>query len=401
LVGLWLEELAKGALLLLANPLFYWVFILVFIAGYRRIKRERQQFGVKIYDYFSEWKGTWLPALLIGLIYSIILTGAGAVFSYGTLIVFSILMIIMSISGRFTLLSPGFTAGLGFIILLILPGIWENLALSPTDLFLNTNFLSIAFLIGFMLFAEAIFIRRTRRQETFPGLVKSARGIWTGEQQLRKMTVVPLILLVPGGAIESFNPYWPLLSIGEATYGFVLFPFLLGFSFRVRAELAPVAGRVLSNQLIWLAILVLAISVGGYFLNGLSLLAIIVAIVGREFITYRFRLRQKQQNPLYKPQEEGLRVLGVIPGTPAARLGIQTGEVIAKVNDMRVNSKDALYEALQTSGASFKLDVLDDAGEVRFIQSAFYETDHYQLGLLFAGEPYRNEPRNEAAAAKE
>ncbi len=49
------------------------------------------------------------------------------------------------------------------------------------------------------------------------------------------------------------------------------------------------------------------------------------------------------------------------------------------------------YQALQKSGAFFKLDIIDDAGEVRFVQSAFYEGDHHELGLIFTEKPYRKE----------
>lgn len=389
LVELWLQELSRGALKVFVNPLFYWIFILVVLAGYQRIKNERQQFGVKVFDLFSEWKYTWFPAILTGLILSIIFAGVGLVYSYGTIIVLSVMMIILSIHLRFTLLSPSYTIGLTYIVLLFAPVIIKNQNYIPESYFTDINYLGLALLLGVMLIVEAFFIRRVKRDETFPRLLKSERGIWIGEHQIKKLTMIPLIFLVPGGVIESFAPYWPLISINDTTYGLVLFPFLLGFSHRVRASIAPLAAKHLSKKILLLGILVLAISVTGYYLKGLSLLALLIALFGREFITYRFRTQEKQKNAFFKPEEVGLRVIGIIPGTPAERLDIQVGEVVYKVNDKRIYSSDGFYEALQTSGAYFKLDILDDNGEVRFVQSAFYESDHYRLGLLFVEKPHR------------
>lgn len=53
---LWLEEIGKGVLKLFLNPLFYWSFVLAYLVGRKRIKRERTQFVVKVFDLFSEWK---------------------------------------------------------------------------------------------------------------------------------------------------------------------------------------------------------------------------------------------------------------------------------------------------------------------------------------------------------
>lgn len=352
---------------------------------------EREQFGVKVFDLFSEWRRTLLPAVITGILVSLILIGGGVVFSYGSLITLSFVMILLSLNLRFTLLSASYTIGLTYIVLLLLPTLLENQDVIPTAYFAENNFVGLTFLLGIMLVAEAIYVRRVKRNETFPRLVKSERGIWVGEHHLRKMSMIPLFFLVPGGVLESFAPYWPLISLGEESYGIVLFPFLLGFSHRIRASIAPVRGKQLSKQIFWLGMFVIAISVTGYFFEGLSPIALILAIFGREFITYRLRTQEKKQNAFFKPEQQGLRVLGIIPGTPAERLDIQAGEVITKINDRRVNNSDEFYKGLQAAGAYFKLEILDDQEEMRFVQSAFYESDHYRLGLLFIEAPHHHQ----------
>jgi len=79
----------------------------------------------------------------------------------------------------------------------------------------------------------------------------------------------------------------------------------------------------------------------------------------------------------------------MIPDSPADRLGILVGETILKVNGVVVTNSTEFYGALQASGAYFKLDVIDENGEVRFINSAFFEEDHYELGIIFAEKPHQ------------
>ncbi|WP_010098496.1 PDZ domain-containing protein [Ornithinibacillus scapharcae] len=145
----------------------------------------------------------------------------------------------------------------------------------------------------------------------------------------------------------------------------------------------------LSMNLLGLAVLVLVLATGSIFFSWLSIVAVIFAILGREFINYRFRTRDLTKASYFNHTNLGLRVLGIIPGSPADRLNILIGETVAKVNGSKIHSVDDLYEALQQTGSFFKIELIDSNGEIRFVQSAMYEGDHHELGLIFAGEPYR------------
>src|SRR3954451_12306754 len=51
----------------------------------------------------------------------------------------------------------------------------------------------------------------------------------------------------------------------------------------------------------------------------------------------------------------GLRIVGVSPGSPAERAGIQTGNVLTSVNGSRVTSLPELLKALENSGGRASL----------------------------------------------
>ncbi|HLR52070.1 MAG TPA: PDZ domain-containing protein [Candidatus Avamphibacillus sp.] len=389
MISSWLIEIAKAIGKFFLNPLFYWGILLVVIAGYRRIKKERIFFGSRVFDIFSEWKNTWILSILSGLLISAILLGVGIVFSYETIITLIIIAIILSITMRYTMLSVSYTIGLTYLLLLFLPYLWDEQTYFNYNLFSNINYAGIAILLGLFLSVEAILISKSKRNETCPSLVKGKRGNWIGQHHIKKLSLIPVFLLVPTGMLTPIEPYWPFFPLGEETYSIVLFPFLIGFDYKVTSDLPVIVSKRLGKGILVLGIVVLLLAVGSIYIPWLSLVAVLVAILGREIINYRERMKNKKEQPYFFQDDNGLKVLGIIPHTPAARLDILVGEKILKVNGYPVKTTYDFYRALQNRGSFFKMTVLDDNGEIRFIQSAFYEGDHHKLGLIFTTEPYR------------
>ncbi|MDY0408904.1 PDZ domain-containing protein [Virgibacillus soli] len=386
----WFFELARAFGKLFINPLTYWTIILVIGAGMLRVKQERKNFGTKIYDVFAEWKHTWIFSILCGLIISILLAVAGVIFTYETMLVLSAVMILLSITCKFTLLSPSYTVGLTYIALLFLPYFMQQQEVFPETLFSKTNVIGLSLLLGLFLLAEAVSLRKIKRNETFPALARSNRGGWIGQHHVRRLHVMPLFVLVPTGFITPFADYWPYIPLGEEnTFGLLLVPFLVGFDFKVRSNIATVVAKRISLQIFLLGLIVLMLAAGSVYVKWLSFIAVIIAIIGQEMIHYRQRVKDKEQTPFYYQKGTGIQILGIIPGTPADRFDMSVGEKIMKVNGKKIKDEHEFYEALQDGGAYFKLDVIDDKGEVRFIQSALYEGEHHELGLLFTKEPYR------------
>ncbi|WP_232225559.1 PDZ domain-containing protein [Oceanobacillus manasiensis] len=389
MVEAWLVELAKGVAKLLLNPLLYWFVIVLLLAGYRRVKRERQNFGTKIFDVFSEWRSTWLFSLVTGFVISVIMIGTGFVVSYPSLLLLSFIAILFSISGRFMFLSPVYTIGISFVLLLFVPTLLENQQWIREDIFDPINLAAFPLLLGVLLIAEGLLLKRTNMKDTFPGLSLSNRGVWVGEHHLKKLAMIPFFLLLPSGLITPFADFWPYVSFGEQSYSIILFPFLLGVDYKVRGRYPKEAANKIAVPIILLGIGAAGLAVGGVFFSPLSLVAVVVTIFGKEYINYRHRNSERLRRCYFHPMNNGLKVLGVIPGTPADRLDIKVGENIMKVNGQKVNSIDSFYQSLQASGAYFKLDIEDLNGELRFVQGALYQGDHHELGLLFSDTPYR------------
>src|SRR5699024_3153257 len=133
-----------------------------------------------------------------------------------------------------------------------------------------------------------------------------------------------------------------------------------------------------------LGIFILILASASFYYPIFSFIAILIAIIGKELITIKYKVKSKKGEKYYAPLNQGLKVLAIIPNTPAERLNKLVGETIARDNKKEYN------RALQDKSASFKLDVLNKDQEVRFITGSLYEFEDHNLGLVFPGEPYKS-----------
>ncbi|MGP4105560.1 PDZ domain-containing protein [Virgibacillus sp. L01] len=385
----WFIELAKGIGRIFLNPLLYWTIVLILLAGYIRIHRERINFGFKLFDVFSECKNTWVLSILSGLFISIVFVGAGMIFSYETILLLGIVTIALSITARFTMLSASYTIGITYLILLLLPFLLENQNAVNKELFSNTNFIGLSFLLAIFLTVESLLLKRNTRNTTFPDLERGRRGVWTGVHHVKKLSVIPFFVVIPSGLITPIVPFWPYFGMNGETYSLLLVPFLLGFDHIVKGSIPEKAALQIGRSILILSLFVLLLAVGSIYVGWLSLVAVVLAILGREYISYKHRQSDKEKPNYFNKNERGLKVLAIIPGTPADRLGILAGETIVKVNRKKINTMDEFYYGLQESGAYFKLEIIGDNGEIRYVQSALYEEDHHELGIITTGNRYR------------
>ena len=377
------------------NPLTYWAFLLVIIAGARRVKRERKHFGVKIHDLFSEVKGTFFFSLSFAIIISIVSITAGFVLSIEILIVLAAVAILFSLNGSFQSLSAAYTIGTTFVLFMLLPILPDAMFVPyfSNERLMDAQFLTLAILLSILLFAEGLLTLSANKAPTFPKLALSERGVWIGEQELKRLSFIPFLAFIPAGNDAGLAPFFPVFQFADESFYLTFVPMIIGVQYTARTQLMPELRRDIAKQKFILAFIVLALTIASYYYFIFALLSIIIAIIGNEWITYRNRIKHLHGKAVLAPCDEGVKVIGTIPGTKAEELEIFPGEIIAKVNDMKVTNSNEFYEALQQSGAFFKLDVIDLNQEVRFLKSAFYDEDHHGLGLLFPEAPFQEKQK--------
>lgn len=379
-------ELLKGVLRLFMNPLLYITIIFTVLLGYRRVIRERQSFKIRIHWGLSETirllREGWLAAFCVSLISLLV----GIVLPMEYIMLVTVLSILFVVSFYYQLASVVYPFGIAFLVLWVT--FTQNWGFTLFGFTINASDLklsmlsSIPLLIGILLIAEGMLVQKYGADLASPRLQRTARGLKAVTFLSKRLWILPVFLVIPGDTITSFVSYWPVFSLGGETYGFILFPIVIGFQQRARKMLPMYFYPQMGRTIVLLGALVFVEGIVSYFYPILGLASVLVAIIGRILISFIYGLSERKGKFAVTPQNEGVVIAAILPNSPAEAMGLQIGETIRKVNGESVHSEEELYRALQQNAAQCKIEVLDTDGEVRLRQHIVFHHDHFRIGLL-------------------
>lgn len=384
----WLFELLKGTGKFFLHPVFYYLFFIAAVLGVSRVKRERGHFHVRAENAYFELRQLLPLGILIGVCLSLVSMLVGIVIPMETILFTAAFTVLWSLTTKIRWMAPAYTLGFAFFLTIFaveqkwpMPSFLASI--SDTD---QAIFPSIAVLLALLLIGEGILIFKNAMNGTSPKLINSKRGQRVGVHEVKRLWMIPVFLIIPGEALPSSFEWWPVFSVAGETYSIILVPFAVGFFQQIQGTLPTIAVKAVGKKVIVLGILIMLLSISGYWYPLASIAVVALAIIGRELITLRQRLKDESLPSYFSKKNNGVMVLGIIPESPASHMDLHVGELITKVNGTHVQDKKDFYEALLKNRAHCKLEVLDVNGEVRFAQRALYEGDHHELGILFVQE---------------
>lgn len=375
-------ELVKGIGKFFINPLVYVTFLFAILLGYVRVKRERRSFRTRILWGWTEAKYLVTDTWKFALILSLLSIGLGLTVSIEWIIAFSLISLIVVLLFVYQIGSPVLAAGLAILMM------WLgfefsifNFSWNPGETWLQVA-VPVSLLIGAAMIVEGWLIRKNGAQSASPILEKSARGMNAVVFLSKRLWMMPLLVIVPGNVIPSFVPYWPQVTLGNETFGLVLLPIVIGFAQKARHTLPIYFYPKVGQAVIGLGITVLLVAIISIWVPMLAIWSLAFGIVGRFAVWLYFTIKEKQGAYAVTPHNLGVMITGVLPDSPAEKMGLAVGECIRKVNGQTVMNESELYEAIQINAAHCRLEVLDHQGEVRLRQHVIYRHDHHRLGLL-------------------
>ncbi|KAB2336808.1 PDZ domain-containing protein [Cytobacillus depressus] len=381
----WLIEIGKGIGKLFLNPLLYYLFFIAAILGVSRVKRERRNFHIRAENAYYELRQLFPLGVVVGLSLSLVSIAAGLVIPVETLFFTAAFTVIWSLTTKIRWMAPAYTLGFAFFVTIFAADQRWQLSSFFTSLKVKeaTIFPSIAVLLALLIIGEGILIVRNGQKGSSPKLVKSKRGQMIGVHEVKRLWMLPLFLIIPSEALKSPFEWWPVFSIGGSTFSIILIPFAVGFFQQIQGSLPSAAVKAVGRKVIALGVFVTLLSISGYWYPLASIAVVTLAIIGRELISLRQRVADENLPFYFSKRNNGVMVLGIIPGSPASNMGLQVGELVTKVNGRAVHDRSSFYEALLKNRAHCKLEVLDVNDQIRFAQRALYEGDHHELGILF------------------
>ena len=382
----WIVDVLYAAAYFFLNPLFWLVLVVAVALGYMRVKRERKDFNIRKLPGLTELKRIVADSWVHALILSILLSGIGFVTDTGWIVLFSLFLFVMVVSFYFQLGSPIYAAAFAFFTLYLWQQVGEPLTVrgwysQEVDL-LGELSITIPVIAGLLLVAEGLLIRRATVRYASPRLELTSRGLRAATFKVKRIWLLPVLLLVPGEMISEFAPYWPQFTLGAASFSFVPVPIVIGFSQIARKHFPDEVFPKLGTSVIWTGVVVTAVGLGAIYEPWIGWGALVLGVVARAAITISVAVKERSGGYAASPSSKGVIIAGVLPDSPAEKLGLQPGECIRAVNGMHVANEKELYDAIQVNAAHCRLQVADRNGEVRLMQQVLYRHDHYQLGLL-------------------
>lgn len=110
--------------------------------------------------------------------------------------------------------------------------------------------------------------------------------------------------------------------------------------------------------------------------------------LGNEGIRWSGRWKEKGKGPYYGRVPNGVRVMAIIPNSPAAQMDIEVGDVIVKVNGVTVSHQNDIYPLLQRQTAFCKMEVLNKEGNIKYLHRSIYEGEPHGLGVVPAPDQF-------------
>jgi len=378
-----INTILHGVSLLFLNPIFYLGIIFLFLLSIHKIKIERLLYGVRLHSIWQEMGRVLLFGLIAGILISVLLYFLPITIQPLELTVIWITTLILAFFRlRFFCLS--YSAGLISLVTIILGTVSNNFSgqnLLFWQFIEQFHVFSWLFLANIFHLAEA-FLILSLEKEGLPLFINGKRGKVIGAFLLQGFWLIPIFYFFAGVLI-------PL-------------PVIIGYN-----DLA--INSTPKEKLRFSSLLMLSISILNIGLLGISFLlpdnlgtlieffTSILTISTHEIMIYLINRRERTREPLFLNSQTGLKVFTVIPDSFAHRVGIKGNEVIIKVNNLQVQTKEDFYQALQLQSAFVKLEIRDTKGEVRFINQPFYKGEHHQLGIILVPDdssPYVLEMEN-------
>ena len=378
--------------LFFVQPVFIIGLVFTIWTSYRRINHERSNHRVAIYSTLYEIKNYLLLGLLFGIVGSILLTIIGIPVTMDWIIVYQIIAIVSLIFG-YRFIHPLFTFSISSLLLIgvslmldssdfsFMPRTWYH-PLSQTEfngipLFMNV-FIILIFLLGTSIFT----IKRTSDRHLSARFLKTKRGKKIAKYPIKPFWVLPLLLIVPGESFHAFFSWWPVFSIGNEQYSFFWLPVLIGFQFTVQSQIPKEAVSKIAKDLIILLGSALIIAISSFWVPYAPIAGFVVLIIGGLIILYRHRKREKHWSFIFGPAENGIKIIGIRPDTPAEKMNLMVGDTIIECNNLTIETETDFYQALSKNSVYCHLKVKGVDGELRLTETAIYVDSPHEIGVV-------------------
>lgn len=372
------------------QPLLWLGLLRSYLTAKRRVKNERQHFQSAINPQLVEVRHFLVDGCLLGVLMTVISLALGLVVAPIWVVIYEIVAAISLIIIPGALI-PVTAFGLSWLLYWVMSpelttvgGVLQRHGIATTSMSGNLVVNGLL-LLAIVLAATAILLRSHVHEGRSPQLQPDQRGKRLVRYQWQQLLVLPVGILVPGDWLHATISWWPVFMVGERSFSILLLPLLVGTSVRVYKQLPQVAWRQLAVRYGWVACASVVVAIIARFavLSPqwlLTLMGLIVVLTWGILAQHRYHDRHQQFR--YSDTEQGVRVIGLRPHTPADKLNIDLGDIILECNRQPVNTEAEFYTALLKNPTYVHLKVRNRQQELIITETAIYNGAPHELGIV-------------------
>ncbi|GAY72673.1 PDZ domain-containing protein [Lentilactobacillus kosonis] len=371
-------------LFFLLQPVLWLTVIRSGVLFLSRVKRERKLFRSAIYEDFFEGRHLLKSTLFCGVIASImgiLLISVSAKW----IVVYIALELISVVVLSFTSLP---------ITLITLSGVLVTLITVPNDLFglswltsaLSASLQAVPIanliaILGIILVLNGLYVIGVGGNYPSPIIDRNKRNTRIAKFRFNESAVVPMLLLVPGNWFEAHLSFWPVFNYGGHSYTLFILPLLLGLRFTVKRGVLGTMIAKVAHVTIATGVLALLGAIITKFIPAIGIYALITIWLVYLISLMVIKSQDRRIDFEYSEVMDGVRVLGIKPETPAAKMNLEVGDIILEVNGELVTNETELYQAISQNSTYCKLKVRDRNDQLKITETAIFKNSPHEIGI--------------------
>lgn len=369
----------------IVEPTYAFILIMMAILFYAKNKKtttlEKLIMGENLTSAFELTISQVVMGIFGGVLASLIFTHLGVVFytSSNIYIIFMLSILLMFINPRFVCLSySGAILGIASVVLHIISIILND----PSIDLLKIDVTSLLILIGVMHIVEGILVILDGKRGAIPVFGGRDKKI-VGGFAFKRQWILPVAILfmmqatsgnfVSGDTVATPS-WWPIINhdVNKLLFETMIIgamPLFAGVGYSAVTFTKTKSEKILfsGGLIIAFGTVISLLSLLGRFNSIVQLIILIVMPVAHEaMITYE-KYTEKNNEPLYTSNDEGIRILEVAPKSVASIMGLQSGDLILEINDIKVTTDEMMFKFLETLPSYLWMKIKKVNGEIKEI----------------------------------
>lgn len=252
---------------------------------------------------------------------------------------------------------------------------------------------SLLALAGIIHLLESVLVFLNADKDNMPVYIRHGDEI-SGAFIIQKFWPVPVVFLTvllqggTDGVASLINAsWWPIfrpeaLAAGLLALGLDCGLALLGYSNVVVTRSPEKRNRENAVYLFAYSCGLFAIALASTRFYAFRIIGAVFLIGIHECITRYGRRREMHGRSIFLPVVRGVKVLDMLPGSHASRLGLQRGEVILSVNGVNIRSEEGIKAILKDFPVFVWMNVLGVDGSEKSYEYKCYPEGVRELGII-------------------